>query len=130
MRARAGGVTLIEAIVALVILTSAFAAALQVRAQLLRSTDGVVERQRVARLQESLFRELSAGTLPEEEVVDGALVIEGEHLGERYRIEGRPARVANPVVGEVGYAVPAEVTMIRYTVRIAGEETEFLWHRR
>ena len=122
--------TLIEAIVALVILSAAFAAALEARVRLLSSTRSVVESQRVTRLQESLFREVVAGTVVGGEIVEGVLVLEGEHLGEAYRATVRPERVANPAVGGVGYAVPDEVGILRYDVTIAGETSTFYWYRR
>ncbi|GAB4545999.1 MAG: hypothetical protein Tsb0013_04360 [Phycisphaerales bacterium] len=124
------GVTLIEAIVALVILSAAFVAALEARARLLVSTRAVVESQRVLRLQESLFREVVAGTVPDGVIADGMLVIEGEHLGEAYRVTVRPERVANPALGAVGYAVREEVGILRYDVTIAGESSTFYWYRR
>lgn len=125
-----GGVTLIEAIIALVILVSAFGAALQVRAQLLASASGSMEAQRVARLQEGVFRELVAGTLGEGELVDDSLRFDGEYLGERFTVVARPERVENPVDGAVPYPVWPEVGLLRYEVEIAGSTATFLWHER
>ncbi|MEM1424222.1 MAG: hypothetical protein AAGH64_09485 [Planctomycetota bacterium] len=122
--------TLIEAIVALVILSAAFVAALEARVRLLDATRSVVERQRVSRLQSSLFREVVVGTVSGGELVEGVIVIEGEHLGEAYRVTVRPEMINNPVVGTVGYAVRERVGMLRYDVSIAGETAAFYWHRR
>lgn len=124
------GVTLIEALVALVILSAAFVAALEARVRLLSSTRAAVEQQRVARMQSSLFREVVAGTVGGGEIVDGRLVMEGEHLGEAYRIEVRPEMVENPVLGAVGYRVREQVGMLRYDVTVSGETATFYWHRR
>ncbi len=124
------GVTLIEAIVALVILSAAFVAAMEARIQLVRATRGVVQDQRVSRLQESLFREVIAGTVPEGVLEENSIVIEGDHLGEAYRVTITPEMVANPMVGAVGYSVRPEVALLRYEVEIAGETASFLWHRR
>lgn len=127
MRTRAG-VTLLEAIVALVILSAAFVAALEARVQLVRATRGVVEEGRVARLREGLFREVLAGTVPAGEVEDGVYVIRGEHLGEAYVVRVSPERVANPMVGAVAYGVRPEVGLLRYEVEIAGSSSSFLWY--
>lgn len=128
MRRRA--FTLLEAILALVILGAAFVAALQVRVQLLAGVRDLAQEQRAHRLHDSLFRELQAGTIAGGDVIDGVLVYAGEHLGEAYRIEARMTEVENPLVGRVGYAVSPRVAIRAYVVEIGGERVEFLWDGR
>lgn len=124
------GVTLIEAIVALVILSAAFVAALEARVRLLSSTRAVVEQQRVVRVQSALFREVVAGTVGGGDIEDGRLIMEGDHLGEAYRIVVRPELVENPVGDAVGYRVREQIGMLRYDVTVMGETATFYWHRR
>jgi prepilin-type N-terminal cleavage/methylation domain-containing protein len=124
------GFTLIEAIVALVILAGAMVAVVQVRAQIVLGTERQREVQREDRAVEALFQMLVNGVLSDPAVdPTGARVWSGEYLGRPYRVTRRAMPVDNPVAGGVAYAVSPRITVYRYAIEYAGRESEMVWHR-
>lgn len=123
--------TLLEAVLALAMLTAVIVVCLQLRAQV-----GVVGRQ-VERISardnasEAIFQSLVNGLLgpPTETRENGVLVWEGEQNGAKYRIIRTMTRVPNPVVGQVAFDVPATLTAYKYEITFGTAKSEFIWHR-
>lgn len=122
--------TLIEAILALVILAGAIMACLQMRAQMLSGTRRQREIQRDDRADEALFQMLINNVLPEPEIRSGeAPTWRGDYLGRPYVIQKFPMVVPNPIAGTVAYPVATEVTVFRYEVTYAGRTSEVIWNK-
>lgn len=123
--------TLLEAVLALAMLTAVIIVCLQLRAQV-----GMVGRQ-VERISgkdnasEALFQSLVNGLLgpPTESRENGVLVWEGEQNGARYHITRTLTRVPNPVVGQVAFDVPATLAAYKYEITFGTIKSEFIWHR-
>ncbi len=123
--------TLLEAVLALAILSGALVVCIQVRAQTILGAERLREIQRADRAEEALFQMLVNQTIDEPRVDEdlGVLVWEGEYLDKPYRVERWPESVPNPVAGQIGYRVPARVTIVRYAVEYDGRTFEMVWHR-
>lgn len=123
--------TLLEAVLALAILTAVIVVCLQLRAQV-----GMVGRQ-VERISardnasEALFQSLVNGLLgpATESRENGVLVWEGVQNGAKYKVMREPSRVPNPVVGQVAFDVPATLNVYRYEITLGTAKSEFIWHR-
>jgi type II secretory pathway pseudopilin PulG len=131
----ARGFTLLEAVLALVILTGATMAALGIRTQSMLATENMVRVQQAERDAQALFdmaiagmlgRGESAGELPGETVWRGELGIETVR---GYTVRRRPEVRENPAREAFGEAVPREVALWRYEIEVGGREVVFLWHR-
>jgi hypothetical protein len=123
--------TLLEAILALGILSAAVIVCVGVRGQMLLGTERLREIQRQDRADEGLFQMLINQTI-DEPVVDerrGTLVWRGNYLGRPYEVERRGGSFPNPMAGQVGYEVADRVQLVRYVIRYDGRESEVLWHR-
>lgn len=125
------GFTLLEAVLALVILSVVSVACLQLRGQM--GLVGAQAQRRAAQdnRADALFTCLTSGMLtePTADPVTGALVWSGEHLGTPYTIRRGMKAVPNPAAGQVNYPVASTVSVVRYEVTLGGTVTEFLWHR-
>jgi type II secretory pathway pseudopilin PulG len=123
--------TLLEAVLALAMLTAVIIVCLQMRAQV-----GMVGRQveRIAardNAAEALFQSLVNGLLgaPVDSEKPGAMMWEGVQNGEKYKVVRTATRVPNPVVGQVDFDVPATLTAYRYEITLGNTTSEFIWHR-
>lgn len=125
------GFTLIEAIVSLVILAAACIACMQIRGQSLASRTRMAHQQQIDRATDAVFQMLVSGLLPKptRDQETGKPVWKGEHLGKPFTITREKAVVANPVVGQVAYAVAPEVSVWRYTLSYEGRTSTFYWNR-
>jgi prepilin-type N-terminal cleavage/methylation domain-containing protein len=124
------GFTLLEAILALMILSGAFIACLQARTQLLATSQRVEQTLHASRDIDALLRMLTTGMLPNPEVdlETGIVLWRGVYLQQEYVITREAISVANPIAGQVAYAIPERVRLFRYDVRL-GEHTQTLeWH--
>lgn len=123
--------TLLEAIVALVILAAACIACLQIRTQSFAARDRLARQQRIDRANDAVFQMLVNGLLPrpEKDRDSGLPVWKGEHLGKAYTITRQRTSVANPVAGQVAYAVAPEVSVWRYTLAYEGRTANFYWNK-
>ncbi len=131
MTRRPDGFTLLEAIVALVILAAACIACLQIRTQAIASHDRLARQQQIDRATDAVFQMLVNGLLPKPEKArdSGRPVWKGEHLGKPFAITRERVSVANPVAGQVGYAVAPEVSVWRYALAYEGRTSHFYWNR-
>lgn len=133
--ARHGGFTLLEAVLALVILSGATMAMLSIRAQAMVASEHMQVQQRTERDAQAVFDLFIAGTLgspdwQSEESGEahwrGSLGIEGAR---RYTVRRSPEVVENPVRAQMGEAVAREVVLWRYEIEIDNQTVVFLWHR-
>lgn len=127
------GFTLLEAIVALVLVASMAAAVLELQMQATRArADASVGRSH-AQASEAVFTMLIERVIdpPVLDLSTGRPAWSGEYLGEPYEIARRPVLVANPVPSALpqhARTIASTVALYAYTVTYAGESTEFLWH--
>lgn len=137
MRARATSrraFTLLEAVIALVVLSSVVVSVLSLRSQTLRSAQRLSERRFVERETDSIFRMLLAGMLdqPEREESSGRVTWTGTHLGEAYKIVREYTRLENPMLREAsieqGRVVSPEISVWKYTITLSGRTNTFYWH--
>lgn len=129
MRRRA--FTLLEAILALGILSAAVIVCVGVRGQVILGAQRLREVQRQDRADDGLFQMLINQTIDEPRVDDrlGTLVWRGTYLGKPYEIERRGVSFPNPMAGQVRYDVSDRVRLVRYAITYDGRESEVLWHR-
>ena len=124
------GFTLLEAILALGILTAATIVALDMRAQMLRSGERVRAVQREDRDHEALFEMLVSGMLEDPRIDErDGYVWEGKFLDKDYRITRRIDSVPNPMRGEVAYEVASRVGVFRYRIEYDDREATVIWHQ-
>ncbi len=129
-----GAFTLLEAVIALVGLSSVVVSVLSLRSQTLRSAQRLSERRFVERETESIFRMLLAGMLdqPVREESSGQIKWTGTHLGEGYEIVREYTRIANPMLSEAsreqGRVVSPEISLWKYTITLGGRTNTFYWH--
>lgn len=129
-RGSARGFTLLEAILALGILTAATIVALDMRAQMLRSGERVRAVQREDRDHEALFEMLVSGMLEDPRLDEReGYVWEGQFLEKDYRITRRIDSVPNPMSTEVAYEVASRVGVFRYRIEYGDRETTVVWHQ-
>ncbi len=131
---RAPGFTLLEAVLALVILSAATMVALGIRAQSMLATANLVQTQQLERDAQAIFDMAIAGMLGRSEpgTEPGVSVWRGE-LGvedvREYTVRRSPEVLANPARDMYGEAVGREVALWRYEIELGGREVVFLWHR-
>jgi type II secretory pathway pseudopilin PulG len=123
--------TLLEAILALGILSAAVIVCVGVRGQVILGAQRLREVQRQDRADDGLFQMLINQTIDEPSVDDrlGTLVWRGTYLGTPYEIERRGVSFPNPMAGQVRYDVSDRVRLVRYAITYDGRESEVLWHR-
>jgi len=125
----ARGFTLLEALLALGILTAATIVALEIRMQMVVSGARLRELQRADRDHEALFEMLVSGML-ESPVKDekAGLVWSGTFLDKPYRITRKVILVDNPAVGEVSYDVPSRLPCFEYAIEHGDRTTTAIWY--
>lgn len=130
-RRQSAGFTLLEAIVALVILASACIVCMQIRAQSISSHERLARQQRVDRATDAVFQMMINGLLPrpEKDAKSGRPVWRGEHLGKPFEVTRDRVIVANPVAGQVAYQVSPEVSVWKYAIAYEGRTSHFYWNR-
>jgi Tfp pilus assembly protein PilV len=122
--------TLLEAVIALAILSAVMIVCLDLRARMLRHTDALQRRQLVEREAQNLYIMASTGSL-HDPIVDkqaGAYRWEGEHLGSRYAITAKPVAIPSPTKPSPDAPIATAVQMWRYELAYMGETIEFIRH--
>lgn len=126
------GFTLLEAVLALAILSSVMVVCLGMRAQGIAGAQRLSQRQETDREVEAIFQMLTAGLLPPA-VVDReshARTWSGGHLGHSYTLVATRVERANPVAREkAGAALAERIALFRYELTYRGRTAEFFWHR-
>lgn len=132
---RARGFTLLEAVLAVVILAAAVMAALGIRAQSMIASQNMLVVQRAERDAQALFDLAIAGMLGRAESIDAELGLttwQGEigiESKRGYVVRRLPEVLPNPVSDLDGRSAADEVAMWRYEIEVGGREVVFLWHR-
>jgi len=123
------GFTLLEAVIALLVLGSVIVSVLSLRSQALAQSERISARQSLERERESLFRMLLAGILDEPvRTHEGERTVwQGTHLGREYEIVREIERFENPMLG-TGRVVSAEISAWKYTIMLGGRSSSFYWH--
>ena len=125
------GFTLLEAILALIMLAGVMVACLSMRSQSLVRGEKLAEIHRQDRDRIELFHLLINGLLldPTVDAEAGLLIWEGEHHGDEYRIVRSQKLVPNVDRGQVNYPLSEQIMMNYYEVTYRDKTTSFLWHR-
>lgn len=132
---RAKGFTLLEAVLAVVILAAAVMAALGIRAQSMIASQNMLIVQRAERDAQALFDLAIAGMLGQAESIDTELGLTtwsgevGIELKRGYTVRRLPEVLPNPASGLDERAAAGDVAMWRYEIEVGGREVVFLWHR-
>lgn len=127
--------TLLEAIVALAILSSVLVVCLSVRAQSIAQRARLAERLDGAQDCEAVFESIIGGVLAptRTDPETGARLWEGERSGRPFTVEARREVRPSPLAASGAEDRATFVTVWRYTVTVGrpGNATarEFLWHR-
>ena len=121
--------TLLEAVIALVIISSVIVSVLSLRSQSIAQGERLAERRFVERETESLFRMLLAGRLdrPTRDETDGKVTWRGEHAGRGYTIVRERTAMSNPMA-DGRRAVSPTISVWKYTITLGGRESAFYWH--
>ncbi|MCA9312048.1 MAG: prepilin-type N-terminal cleavage/methylation domain-containing protein [Phycisphaerales bacterium] len=127
------GFTLLEAVLALVILAAVLIVCLQIRVQGVKTRAALVRTQQQDQAVEAIFQQVIHNVLPGGEVDDGgAIHWKGEHLGRPFTIDKQPTFVNNPVqrgVTSDGTPAAPTVRIFEYTITWDNTSTSFYWHR-
>jgi hypothetical protein len=130
VRAARGGFTLLEAIIALSLMTVVLIASLELRVQAMKVGGQVSSAARESRHIEALFTMVINRALPQpvRDEAAGTLTWSGTYLEARYVITRRSEEVDNPLRVLAAERSP-QVTIWRYTIEYGGEQATFVWHR-
>lgn len=124
--------TMLEAILALTIISAVVVVCLGLRSQSLRATHRMSAAQNIEQGAQDIYEELIAGLLPDPEVDErtGVRVWRGERVGRPYVLTASVAEVANPLAGSAEVVNPSpKLLMWKYVLEYAGRRTEFYWVR-
>lgn len=120
--------TLLEALVALAILSAALLAVVQVRSQLLAAAAPLSVANQRAADERAITTLIVERALPAPVVAEsGEAVWQLDILGSPCRIVRAANAIPNPVAGQVPYDVRPTLTLYRYRVERPGHTFEFLW---
>lgn len=124
------GFTLLEAILALIMLAGVMVACLSMRSQSLVSGERLSEVHRQDRDRIELFHMLINGLLlePRADPETNQLIWEGDHHGDEYRIVRTQRPVPNVIRGQVNYPLSEQIVMSHYEITYRDKTTSFLWH--
>lgn len=123
--------TLLESLLALVILSAIIVVCLQLRAQAGMTAARAESRVAAANRTEALFQCVVNGLLGKPESgEDGAEIVwRGEQAGVPYTVVRTHTTAPNPARGQVTYPVAESIALFRYRVTLGQTTSEFLWHR-
>ena len=124
--------TLLEAILALAIITAVIVVCLGLRAQALGASRRIAMDQQSDRVVQEVYECLVAGLL-EDPVVDpdtGVRTWTGERLGEPFTLTATFTDAPNPIFGvDEDKKVGDRVRVWKYRMECAGRTTEFYWRK-
>ncbi len=124
--------TLLESVIALVIVAGVAGACLQARAQALAATRSIADSTVLTREMDAILAEARAGLLPQPvEVRDSTgrmveRVWSGVRAGAEFRCRWDVVQAPNPVPGGAGAGLAPTVTLARWSVTRAGQTAEVL----
>ena len=138
-RSFARAFTLLEAVLALAILSSVLVVCLSVRAEALAQRARLTTRLDAGQECEAIFEAIIGGVLPPSSIdpESGVRRWEGERAGfaggrpggRAFVVEARRIEAASPLASDPTRPRAASVFVWRYEVSFEGEKKEFLWHR-
>lgn len=130
------GFTLLEAILALTILSSVVIVCVGMRAGAMARADRLERRDAAQRDAQAIFEMATSNLLPPPIVSEDRLTRtwRGEHLGAPYTLQASLTSVANPVAPvapTTQLRLSDQIFVWRYTLTFEGrpDRAEFLWHR-
>lgn len=125
------GFTLLEAVIALTLLSSACVTCLTLRSQSIANRERIARQQQLDRDADAVFQMFVGGLLPapERDPKTGAMSWKGEHLGREYTLTRQLVSMSNPLSGKLAYETLPSVTVWRYEITINKRTTHFYWHR-
>lgn len=128
-RAEPRSFTLLEAVLATVILSSVVVVCLELRAQTVRHATRIDARQQVMRETDSLLTMATGGFLgePQVDAESRTLTWTGSHLGSPYEVVASPVEMDNPAAHVTDLALSPKITLWRFAIEYRGERTEVLW---
>ncbi len=123
--------TLLEAVLALAILSSALIVALQIRSSALAQTLDLETRLRVNHDLRAIamLRESGALGFPEVDEQSAARTWRGEHNGEPFTIKATPMLVPSPIPRTPESELAESVPMLRFEITYMDQRSEFLSDR-
>lgn len=125
------GFTLLEAVLALAILSAVLVSALALRGQAAAATARLSDARMTGQAADEIFEMATEGLLPEAEIDRESLTRtwRGTHLGHEFSLRAVPVERASALPEAVRGTLSDRIIMYRYTLSYAGRETDFLWHR-
>ena len=126
------GFTLLEAVLALMILSGVVVAALGIRAQSIKVAHQLTAARGAQHDAQALFDLASAGLLGEPAAVEPesrTVIWRGEHLGHPYEMRSMPVELPSALPADQRAGLSDQIVMRRYTLSYRGTESQFLWHR-
>jgi type II secretory pathway pseudopilin PulG len=133
-RRGAAAFTLLEAVLALAILSSLVVVAMSIRAQSLAQTQRLEARAAAQRETQAIIDMAHAGLLPDPEVDPRTLARTWRwtHLGEPFTLTATRHEAPNPagaLTAPGGRPLSDRIVLWRYELDYRGLTTEFYWHR-
>ncbi len=123
--------TLLEAVLALGMLSAVLVVCLQLRTQTIAARRDAAASAQHDRDVQAIVALITAGRLGQA-VVDPETKVRswiGEYDGRGYEVSAEPARVPNPMYGKTNEELEPEVLVWKYQVTFAGRATRFVWFR-
>lgn len=130
--AGACGFTLLEAVLALGLLSAVVVVCLQLRTQALGARRDLAARAQHDRDVQAITAMITGGTLGRAASIDPDTKVRtwrGEHDGRSFTVAATPVKRPNPARPALGAAVAEEVRVWEYELAIDGRTTRFLWFR-
>lgn len=130
-RCRSRGFTLLEAVLALGMLSAVLVVCLQLRTQTIGARRDAAASAQHDRDVQAIVAMITAGRLGQA-VVDPETKARswvGEYDGRGYEVSAEPARVPNPLYGKANKELEPEVLVWNYEIAFAGRATQFVWFR-
>lgn len=128
------GFTLLEAVLALAILSSVIVVCLGLRASAIENNQRLAGRAAAHRDTEAIFEMLTSKLLPSPEIDPKTLtrIWRGESSGVPYVLTASRVVLPNPVAGlamNENAGLSSQIIMWRYELTIRGRTSEFLWNQ-
>lgn len=123
--------TLLEAVLALAILSAVMAATLGIRAQALAAATRLAAHNNDARAADAIFNMAFEGMIPDP-LVDPesqTRLWQGQHLGKPFELRAVAVELPSAIPEQDRARLSDRIIMFRYTLTYQGAVTQCLWHR-
>lgn len=123
--------TLLEAVLALAILSAVLVSTLGLRARAAAATARLDQARMVTQAADEIFEMAVEGLLPTPEIEREARTRSwrGTHLGREYVLRAVPLERGSALPEDQRAGLSDRIIIYRYTLEYAGTETTFDWHR-